>query len=306
MIKRLLLLLLSVLLAPWALAAQYAIVYSGGDETVYREFSRGLTPALASHWQIAWEGQASEFNKFTASSVDVVITLGSSAAKQVLSASEGAPVISALLSKSSYESIRRQSPPRKYAPTALFLDQPLSRQLSFIRRLLPEADRLVTVTGDVSSDTVGALKRLANSQNFAFDHETLNDDENIVPILERLMAGRKGVFLALSDNRVFARENIRPLLLTSYRYHYPVVAFSPGFVQAGALAAIYTAPAQFGAELAGWMNRYKTSSGAAGVLPSPQYPSTFSIRINPQVAHSLKLTVPDEKSLMQVMGAETP
>jgi ABC-type uncharacterized transport system substrate-binding protein len=95
------------------------------------------------------------------------------------------------------------------------------------------------------------------------------------------------VFFALADPQVFNSTTIGNILLTTYAAQVPVVAFSPAYVKAGALAAIYSSPVQIGGELgaiaAGFIQ--------TGQLPSPRYPNEFEVMVNASVARSLGVTV---------------
>ncbi len=105
------------------------------------------------------------------------------------------------------------------------------------------------------------------------------------------------VFLALPDARVVNADTAQNLLLTSFRLRAPVVAWSAGYVRAGALAAVYTTPAQAGAQAAELARALLR--GAA--VPAPQYPRTYSIAINRQVARSLGLEIDDEAQIRERM-----
>ena len=83
--------------------------------------------------------------------------------------------------------------------------------------------------------------------------------------------------------------------MSSYRHRKPVVAFSKAFVSAGALAALYTTPAQLGRQTADIL--LASSSG----LPPASYPTQFAVAINHDVAHALGLNIPDEATVRQNM-----
>jgi putative tryptophan/tyrosine transport system substrate-binding protein len=76
------------------------------------------------------------------------------------------------------------------------------------------------------------------------------------------------------------------VLLASFRARVPLLAFSPSYVRAGALLALYVTPEQVGQQVA---------SVVRGVLQgkslpsSPLYAQNFSVAVNEHVARSLGL-----------------
>lgn len=281
-------------------AAQLALILSS-EEGPYREFSGTLKGAIGgSSWKIAWQGGSEDFAQTTPPGIDLVIAVGSSATRAALQRPDGPPVIATLLTRTAFEKIRSESPVRRGGISALYLDQPLPRQLAFIQRLLPDTRRVMTVVSDGLENQIPLLKRHAAASQMSVDATVLLAGDNLVPVMERMLV-QEGVFLALPDSTVFSRDNIRPFLLTTYRYQRPVIAFSPAFVQAGALAALHTTPAQLALELSQWLGRM--GPGNMG-LPPPQGPSRFSITINSQVARSLKLTLPSETEAMATLGTQ--
>ena len=280
-------------------AAQLAVVL-GGEEGAYREFLGTLKGAVGgSDWQVSWEGSSEKFQQAPPAGVDLIVAVGSQAARVALARADGPPVIATLLTRSAYETVRAESPTRRSGITALYLDQPLQRQIAFIQRLLPDNRRVMTVVSDKLADQLPQLKRLGNAAKLSVDTAVLNTGDSLVPVLERVL-GQEGVYLALPDSVLYSRDNIRPFLLTTYRYQRPVVAFSAAFVQAGALAALHTTPAQLALEVAQWINRQRPGTL---VLPPAQGPSRFSVVINTQVARSFKLTLPGEDEILSSLSA---
>ena len=91
----------------------------------------------------------------------------------------------------------------------------------------------------------------------------------------------------------------RSILLTSYRFQKPIVAFSRAYVDAGALAAIFTTPEQVAADLIAWLRLQKDESVQ---LPPPRGPASFDIAVNRQVARALGLSVADDAELLRLIA----
>eukprot|EP01032_Pedospumella_encystans_P026470 gene26469-29906_t len=104
------------------------------------------------------------------------------------------------------------------------------------------------------------------------------------------------VLLAVADPQVYNSATISNILLATYRARVPVVAFSPAYVKAGALLALYSTPRQIGVQ-AGALARGVLQGGP---VPASQYPQEFSVAVNEHVARSLGLTL-DEVALNERM-----
>lgn len=225
------------------------------------------------------------------------LTLGVEALREVLKANVREPVVSALIPKSALDAAASEFG-RRSALSALYLDQPLSRQLALMRLALPDAKRIGLVLGPESmvqqAATVAALKAhgmeavvgIANSPGTLFS--------GLKPALEDTDA-----LFALPDSLVFNNATVPSILMTTYRARIPLVAFSPAYVRAGALLCVYSTPAQIGAQAASML--HGVLRGAS--VPS-QYPQDFSVRVNDSVARSLGLALKEETLAEQLRRQE--
>ncbi|MEY4592511.1 MAG: hypothetical protein RIR18_1406 [Pseudomonadota bacterium] len=295
------LLFLLTLCAPLQ-AAQFAVLLNSNDPA-YQEFLSSVKTSLpAGHqWQLTWEGDTDKFEQSPPAHADLILAAGANATRLALAKADGPPVIASLLTRTAFENIKRESPVHRQGVTVLYLDQPISRQLAFINKLLPpsvfENRHIFTAVSDAKSEPLAALRQAAPAAGFKVSATIVDSAETTVPAIDRLLSNKEGLFLAFPDSKIFARDNVRPFLLTTYRYKIPVIAFSLPFVQAGALAALHTTPTQFGQELASWVTRLPSSLPITN-LPQPKNPSQFSVSINAQVARSLKLSLPSESELV--------
>jgi ABC-type uncharacterized transport system substrate-binding protein len=96
------------------------------------------------------------------------------------------------------------------------------------------------------------------------------------------------VLLAQADPLVFNSQSIQNILRTSIQAKVPLVAFSPAYVRAGALLAVYSTPTQAGAQAAHGVLEVL----AMRSLPErAQEPDDFEISVNEQVARVFALTL---------------
>src|SRR5450830_1529521 len=223
-----------------------------------------------------------------ASRPKVIVALGSDAATALAKADTRTPVLCALLPRSSFERILRVTG-RKMSPqfSALYLDQPFSRQLELIRMALPAVHRIGVLWGPESRQQANALKGLVQSKGMELVEANVERNELIFPELKKILDDA-GLLLAVADPQVYNSSSIQNILLSSFRARVPLVAFSPAYVRAGALLALYVTPSQIGlqaATMARSVIQGKTLSS------TPVYSQDFDVAVNVHVAHSLGLTL---------------
>lgn len=214
----------------------------------------------------------------------VCVALGSEATRVLLAVQVKAPVVSALIPRRSFERILQSSgKPVPVQVSAIYLDQPLARQLALIRLALPQARRLAVVLGPESSAIAASLRVLAVAQEMSLQEVAVNHLDDLTDGLPQLLA-QSDVLLALADPLVFNSSTIQNILLSSFRARVPMVAFSPAYVRAGALLALYTTPVQAGQQAA------EVVLGVLRGKPPPDRaiePNDFEVGVNTQVARSL-------------------
>lgn len=275
--------------AAWA--AQTLLVLSDGSEayqrtaTRIRERIKRYSPAL--------EVQSAPVKSATArqlADASLVITIGTQAASDVIDAYQPDRLICALLTHQTYA---RMPPTRPKAQrSAVFIDQPAERQIALIRAALPQIDRIALVYGEASSGYAKALTRASESGNLDVKSARVSESGDLYNAL-RDVIDPYSALIAVPDTAVYNNFTIQNILLTAYRQRTPVIGFSPAYVRAGAVAAVYSTPEQVGDQVASI-----AIAALQGVrLPPPAYPTQFSVSTNEHVAHSLSIELPTPAEL---------
>lgn len=231
---------------------------------------------------------------FTKEHPDLIVAVGVRAAQELAAQNLSIPVLATLIPHQAYEKIARQRDFRLFS--AVFLDQPVARQMELIRHALPDRTRIGVVLGPDSQDNLKALQAAVKDAKFNLVAEKISAAEELLPALQRVLADCD-VLLAVPDPLVFNKGTVQSLLLTTYRYQDPVVGFSHAYVKAGALTAVYSVPEQIGKQAGEVIQRMLAAK--TWHLPIPEYPKYFSVSVNYQVARSLSLNVGDEAALFQ-------
>ncbi len=218
----------------------------------------------------------------------IFVALGADAANALAKADTRAPVLCTLLPRSSFERTLRASGRKSSSQfSALYLDQPMSRQLELTRLALPAARRIGVLWGAESQVYAPALKALAQTHGLELIDATVGPNESLFPGLKRVLEDAD-LLLAVADPQLFNSSSIQNILLASFRAKVPLVAFSPAYVRAGALLALHVTPTQMGLQAAAMAR--SVIQGKA--LPAtPVYSQDFSVTVNEHVARSLGLNL---------------
>lgn len=270
-------------------AAPAVVIVSSEVSAAYVEADQALVSELERGGLARSEVQRMTAAEFTAApppSAKLFVALGAQAALALARAPPAAPVLCTLLPRSAFERVLQASGRKASAQfSALFLDQPLSRQLALVRFALPGAARLGVLWGPESQALSPTLSALAAVSGFKVVEARIGQNEEIFTGLRRVLGGAD-VLLAVPDPEVFNANSLQNILLASFRARVPMVAFSPAYVRAGALLALYVTPAQIGQQAAE-MARVVLQGKALPALPA--YPQGFSVSVNAHVARSLGL-----------------
>ena len=287
-------LVLLLTLAPAAWAGSIALLLSENSGP-YAEFATSLNDALdGSEWKIVNVSKTAT----GAPPGDVIVSAGSDALRKALASRGATPILATLLTRHNYEKILAESGRNQSRVTAIFLDQPPARQAAFLRKLLPQQKQIGMLVSTETRGLATQYRQAFKNAGLTLDSEETNGQDSLLSEINTLLA-RVNVLLAIPDGIIYKRDNIKAILVTSYRHQRPVIAFSAPFVTAGALAALYTTPAQIARQAA------ELISNAGTTLPPPMPPSQFSIAINQNVASALGLSIPDENVIRRAILAES-
>jgi hypothetical protein len=208
----------------------------------------------------------------------VLVAIGPTALRDAAMRPCDCVVIAAFTSSQVWRDVMAQVPPaRAAAMTAIYAEPAPADQLALIARLYHRPARVAAI--------VANPRFIPQGLQGAADVYTLTEGDDINLLLNRI--ARTDVLLALPDNSVFNAENIRNILLSTYRHKQAVIGFSSDMVRAGALASTYSEIEDIDAQVAETIARFV----ATGVLPTPQFPRYFRTIVNDGVARSLDVQV---------------
>lgn len=284
--------------AAWA-AASVTLVLSDSS-TAYLEAANSLRQALEredQRWRLRVEPLAA---RHRVQGEDLVIPMGLRALRAVLAEPGHAPVWALMVTRAEYESVAAGPAAASRRPlSALFLDQPASRQIQMLLAALPDTKSLGVITSGDDASMTGPLREAAAARGLNLAVERVERYGDVIAMIEN-MKGRIDLLLLLPDPLVVDAGTLRPLLLETYRHRLPVMAYSTPLVAAGAMLAVYASPERIGREAA--MRLSRAGKGGPWRLPPPGYVDDFEVAVNRSVALALDIRVPTSELIRRRMA----
>jgi ABC-type uncharacterized transport system substrate-binding protein len=290
-----------LMLALWAgasAAAQIDVVLSD-DSPVYADAAQALQEALAGLASVRLTNLADpEPDRRPGDDTVLQVTIGARALAATLESARR-PVLGIAVTRSSFERMMRSAEGRQTRQvSAIYLDQPLARQINLVRLLLPRAERVGVLVAAENAPALKALENLAVGAGLSVAAESVGSPQDVYAALKKLLP-RSDLLLAIPDPAIYNSTTLHNILLSALRANQPVIASSPSFVRAGALAAAYTTNVQFARQAAAAALRIIRQ----GSLPPPEYPREFEIVVNSATAASLGLTLDEAARLRAQLQA---
>jgi len=233
---------------------------------------------------------------------DMIVALGKQAARAIQQWQPETPVLYALIPRTTYDSLSKSGDlacPGKQC-TAIYIDQPLQRIFHILAAAFGKHQHLGVVLGPASSRQQAALAEQADRTGFALHAVRIRKRDELLPALDSILK-QSDLLLSLADPVVYSHRTAKSILLTTYRYKVPVVAYSKAYADAGATLSVFSTPGQIARQAAAVIRAF--FSGQEHVLPQPQYPEHYKIRINRHVADSLGLDFEHRPELQSIIRA---
>jgi len=290
--------LVFVLLVAWlawpgrALAAPAIGVLLSEPAGIHQETAASLLQSLSRE---GWTISVSTPETHVKTDVDLTVAVGTHALEAAL-AQPDRPVLALLVPWLTYE--RLAAGQRQVS--ALYLDQPLLRQLQLLELALPDLKQVGVPLGAMSQGMQSALASASKDSGLPVGTASIQRGTDLYAALTTLSENSQA-FLLLPDPMVAQRGVLQNFFLYTYRLKKPVLAYSAPLVQSGALLGLYATPSQFGEEAANWI-RESWIKGEFR-LGTSRFPKRFTIGINRSVARSLDIAMPSETSLTRQLEA---
>ena len=180
----------------------------------------------------------------------------------------------------------------------LYMTQSYCRQIGFTKLLNPNWKTISIIGSEEKPIDRTSIKQCAKSLNIKTYIVSTTDREYLTDTIE-LALNNSDVLLALPDNNIYNSRSVKNILLTSYRNRKPVIGFSKNFVNAGALAAVYSNTDQIANSANNLIDNYYKQN--KNFKQKTNHPENFDISINRQVFRALNLATPDIKNIKRIL-----
>jgi len=172
----------------------------------------------------------------------------------------------------------------------LYMAQSYCRQIKFTKLLNPNWKTISLISSKEKPIDKTAIQQCAKSLNIK-THIVSTTDGHYLTDTIKLALNHSDVLLALPDKNIYNSRSVKNILLTSYRNRKPIIGFSKNFVNAGALAAIYSSADQIANSANNLIDKYYKQNKK--FKQKTNYPDNFDISVNRQVFRALNITIPD-------------
>lgn len=232
-------------------------------------------------------------NSFKSKKYSLIIALGSKTTQSLLHETIETPIFSVLMPRHLAIKLRRLYP-NKNNWSSLLLDQPIQRQLELITSISGKHRKTGVLLGPYTVELKKTLEKSARASEHALFTETVTGTDQLTSAL-KVLSSKSDILLTLPDPVIYNRKTIRGILLLSYRKKLPIIGFSQAYVKAGAIAAIYSEPAQISQQVTAIILDYFRHHK----FHQKEYlPDDFSVALNKKVARSLGINLPEKEVII--------
>lgn len=182
--------------------------------------------------------------------------------------------------------------------THLVLEQQQCREIELIKAIKPDWKSIGILSSISSVNKATELTKCAIKYNFNLLIYSVNDKDELTDTFEKAVRDSDAI-LALADPLIYNRQTVKNILLTSYRSGRPIIGYSESFIDAGAIAGIYTSPEAAGESATKIISDFLNNDWQFN--RNIYYPTDFTVKTNRQVARSLGIDLPDESVLTETV-----
>lgn len=275
-----------------------------GESQLYYDAVDGISQKLDSAIGLDYDIKTmSDFNNEASAgeyaSSDYIIAVGSKAARYIASSTKrtSASVLNILVSKRSYQAIYKDDE-NTSQQSVIYLDQPAERILLLAKLIVEDSNaKIGMLFGPTSSLEKFGYLSAAKKLSLQLIAKQENSSKASLDVIESLIT-TTDAYVALYDREVLNRKIAKWLLYMSNVHRKPVIAYSKSYVDAGAVAAVYTSPFDAGISAANWLiDNIKSDNKKIWKT----YPQRFTVSINRKIATKLNLVIDDADDIATKM-----
>jgi putative ABC transport system substrate-binding protein len=215
----------------------------------------------------------------------LILTLGALATDAAVREITDVPIVAGLI-------LRTDALKKAPNATGVGLEFPLETQLSWIRRMLPEARTVgVIYSPQENRKMMESAARIAQTLGLVLERQEVSVPQDVPAALNRL-SRKADVLWGVADTLVLSPQLAKPILLFSFRNSIPLIGPSAAWVKAGALYSLDWDYRDLGAQC-GEMARQVLHGVPPGSIPAA-VPRKVLYSVNRNTAQQMKITIPGQ------------
>ena len=215
----------------------------------------------------------------------LVLTLGSLATDSAVKEIADIPIVAGLI-------LRTDALKKAPNATGVGLEFPLETQLSWMRRMLPEARTVgVIYSPQENRKKIEAAARIARTLGLELEQQEVSAPQDVPAALNRL-SQKADVLWGVADTLVLSPQLAKPILLFSFRNSIPFIGPSAAWVKAGALYSLDWDYKDLGAQCAE-MALQVLRGVPPGSIPAA-VPRKVLYSVNRNTAQQMKITISEQ------------
>jgi ABC-type uncharacterized transport system substrate-binding protein len=180
--------------------------------------------------------------------------------------------------------------------TSIYIEPPLSRQLQLADLLVP-GDKKIGLLVSNKQDKEDVLKTLTDTEIMMLKVVNIEDYDNINQALFYVLKGTR-LLLGHYNNDIYNAQNIKNILITSYRQRKVLIGPSRAYLKAGSFSTTFSDLSHIARRIMEVVIHHQ----GTGQWLKADYNPHYRILFNPQVARSLNIRMLESEVLMQKMG----
>ncbi|WP_245523032.1 ABC transporter substrate binding protein [Thioalkalivibrio sulfidiphilus] len=217
----------------------------------------------------------------------LIVTSGVNALRLGLEHSREAHILAIAIPEESFLQLTRQRTDRVRI-SAIYMEVSLQRMAEIISQRLTGIASVGIVSGD--GQYLATEKRQGHPSEIPrmqFREYGVPREADLIEVFTQASRENQAI-LAVPDPRIFNRDTIVRIMLTTYRSNTPVIGYSEAMTRAGALMSVFSSPEMLGEE-AGEL--IANALRAQRWQHTDRHTERYTVTINPQVARSLRIRV---------------
>jgi ABC-type uncharacterized transport system substrate-binding protein len=180
--------------------------------------------------------------------------------------------------------------------TSIFIEPPLTRQLKLANLLVPGSKKIGLLVSD-EQDKKSVFTTLTDEEKTMLKVVNVAEHDNINQALFHVLKNTR-LLLGHYNNEVYNAQNIKNILITSYRQRKVLIGPSRAYLKAGSFSTTFSDLSHIAFRITEVVKHHKNT----GQWLKADYNPHYRILFNSQVARSLNIRMLDEKLLLQKMG----